>query len=1175
MAGSTFRFLFTVAATLVVSAALHGQPRYYDVWQIGENFGLDFRSREVLTGGGITNPATRGSSTICDPVTGNLLFYSDGATVWNRNNVPMKNGTGLFGTPWVAQPALIVPFPGDSARYYIFTMAVASLPGDTNIGLHYSTIDLRGDNGLGEIVEKNISLLTTAMEKLVGVRHQDGCGFWVITHQAGTKRFHAFLVNSIGISKEPIVSELADMSTPDRSRTGTLKASPNGRMLFASWEHSGADTGLSGDWGKGDLLRFDPATGAVEEVLAKVRAFRAASFSPDNNFLYVSVWNPLDSNELLQYDLRNGTDRMTATVLRKFWMLGFPQFGLSHSMQIGPDGRIYLLAFNNQYRQSLGVINYPNLPGRAADFQPEFDPPFPILITDGLPNCIDGFLGETDALSLIPDSGFDIEADTTLCAGESTRFIIRDGRSFRWQPSTGLSCDNCPSPVASPDTTTTYVGTMFDGNGCPRIDSIIITVTPPPVADAGNDTAVCAGGTVRLRANGGSRYVWNEDTSLSCLDCADPVASPTQSTTYYVTVFSESGCSAVDSVRVVVSTGRARIEARDSVICRGDATTLKGEGGTEFEWSPAAGIDCPTCATVTISPSRTTTYHLRTTIGGLCESLDSITIVVVDPPVPEVGGDTTICVGESVRLRARGGTRFAWLPAKGLDCDSCANPLASPTETTTYRVLVFNDAGCSAVDSVTVTVASSGSLSVHGDTALCAGGAVQLLAEGAETYEWSPSTGLSCDDCPNPIATPRESTTYTVIGRKTGIGDCPAVDSVTVIVYERPVVDAGLDTAICDGATVRLTATGGVTHRWDASPDLSCLDCPDPVATPTQPTVYYVTAFNAEGCEGRDSVRVDVRAGLAVGVSEDRSICAGDTVRLEATGGERWLWEPSDGLSCADCPNPLASPAKTTRYRVTAWDADGCEGSNEVQVTVRERPEVIRLSIGRDYKGNTQRPLTISVNVVGEIDATDVTDLEFTLEYNGGMMLIDQGSIARSLAGTALEGWSVEFVEAVPGLLRLRFTAPPGRTLRGSGDLLRFDSRVFLSDVFGTELSFTVGSSSRCVVFETEPGYAKVDSICGLNFRLIELTSAKYVAPIVYPNPAREQVRFEFGLGLDGPTRLEVFDALGKRVGLIHEGELESGRYAVDWNVNDVPSGTYWYRLTSGDWSTGGQVRVE
>jgi len=173
-----------------------------------------------------------------------------------------------------------------------------------------------------------------------------------------------------------------------------------------------------------------------------------------------------------------------------------------------------------------------------------------------------------------------------------------------------------------------------------------------------------------------------------------------------------------------------------------------------------------------------------------------------------------------------------------------------------------------------------------------------------------------------------------------------------------------------------------------------------------------------------------------------------------------------------------------------------------------------------------------------------------------------------------LRGWSVSLLEQESGRVIVRLTAPVGTTLSGSGDLLRFEGRVFLSNVRGTELPFSVSTTNPCVAFTTEAGYAAVDSICGLNFRLIELTSQKYVAPSVSPNPARDRVQFEFGLGLDGPTRLEVFDLLGNRVGLIVDEPLQPGGYSVEWDVRGIASGVYFYRLTSGDWSEAGQVRV-
>lgn len=703
-----------------------------------------------------------------------------------------------------------------------------------------------------------------------------------------------------------------------------------------------------------------------------------------------------------------------------------------------------------------------------------------------------------------------------------------------------------------------------------RLDTVqvLVRIPPQPTILPGDSIFLCTGDSVRLWVPDVFRtYLWSTGATRN-----EIVAS--KAGIYTLTVTDADGCEGYDTAVVAMPDGITLTS--DTAICAGGSVQLTASGRTEYRWSPTDGLSCTDCPNPIASPTATTLYTVQGTNNGGCASEARVRVSLLAAQA-DAGADTLLCLGDTLRLRGAGDggsdNQYLWEPTTDLSCADCSDPLAYPRQTTTYYLRVVNGNGCVARDSVTITVQSAGNVRASDDTAICSGGSVQLSVRGGDIYRWTQSNELSCTDCANPIATPAQTTTYYVIGTKAGEG-CAAIDSVTVTVNALPLIDAGADTAICAGSGLRLGASGGEEYRWEPSPDLSCLDCPDPVVLPTQTTTYYVTGTSAEGCEVRDSIRVEVHPGLTVSAGEDQSICAEESAQLSAVGGVRWLWTPADGLSCVDCPDPVASPRSSTTYRVTAWNAEGCAGSDSVRVTVREQPEIVRLRIDRGYRGRTGEVLEIAIESVGIIDATDIDELEFVLRYDPNVLQIDRESLSRLLSGTILAGWNIELQGTEAGMLTARFTAPPGAVLRGNGAVIRFAGQLFLSAVRGTELSFTVGTKSRCFSFETAPGYAEVDSICGLNFRLIELTSEKYVPPTVSPNPAKERVKFEFGLGLDGPTRLEAFDALGNRVGLILDDILQPGRYVVEWDVREMPTGMYWYRLTSGDWSSGGEVRI-
>jgi hypothetical protein len=241
-------------------------------------------------------------------------------------------------------------------------------------------------------------------------------------------------------------------------------------------------------------------------------------------------------------------------------------------------------------------------------------------------------------------------------------------------------------------------------------------------------------------------------------------------------------------------------------------------------------------------------------------------------------------------------------------------------------------------------------------------------------------------------------------------------------------------------------------------------------------------------------------------------------------------------------------------------------------LTVAE-PRVVRVWIDRDHHGLSGEPMTIAIESEPIPAGSAIDSLAIDLHYDGDIMIIDEDGF--DVSGTPLEGWSIEINQNAPGVLRLLLVAPSGRELVGGGELLRFIGRMYLGRKLETEISLDLSADARCLTFLEEPGFARHDTVCGLNFRLIEYSLIKYAAPRVVPNPAHGVVSVQFGLGLDGATRLEIYDAMGRYVGTLVEGELGPGAYSVEWDVSGLGAGVYHLRLTSGAWREMGRVVVE
>lgn len=145
-------------------------------WYFGGQAGLDFMTNPptVLTNGAMwTN---FGCASQADAA-GNLLFYTDGITVYSASHLVMANGTGLFGIGSPRQPCLVIQQPGAANLHYIFTVTGNAWPG----GLNYSIVDMSLAAGQGSVTVKNASLYAQPIvEEISGTLHCNGSDYWIV-----------------------------------------------------------------------------------------------------------------------------------------------------------------------------------------------------------------------------------------------------------------------------------------------------------------------------------------------------------------------------------------------------------------------------------------------------------------------------------------------------------------------------------------------------------------------------------------------------------------------------------------------------------------------------------------------------------------------------------------------------------------------------------------------------------------------------------------------------------------------------------------------------------------------------------------------------------------------------------------------------------------------------------
>ncbi len=350
--------LFLLSASVALKAQSNFVSHEADTWYFGAQAGISF------AGGGdpvaINNSAMRqheGSAVISDRVTGDLLFYTNGETVWNSDHTVMDGGTGLLGHSTSTQTALIVPRPGTDREYYLFTVGAGTYVNGNNNGFRYTEVDLTQNGGLGAVTSRNNLLLQKSAEKLTATRHCNGRDYWVLVHgweNAASTRFFAYLVTPDGI-QAPVTSSLGTAYRNGNDLQGVFKFSPDGSLLAVT--SSGPQTL--------EFFEFDRKTGVVsnQRLITTGSNFYGIEFSRSGSYLYTTTLPAGTASVLSQFDLSSGDPATIRGTAVELYRNGRSWPGAQ--LQMGPNGKIYASFFREDH---LGVINEPELPGIAANY---------------------------------------------------------------------------------------------------------------------------------------------------------------------------------------------------------------------------------------------------------------------------------------------------------------------------------------------------------------------------------------------------------------------------------------------------------------------------------------------------------------------------------------------------------------------------------------------------------------------------------------------------------------------------------------------------------------------------------------------------------------------------------------------------------------------------------------
>ena len=616
---------------------------------------------------------------------GNLLFYSDGVTVWNKNHQVMQNGSGMFGHNSSMQSGIVIPYPGQPDKYIAISISLnyvySGIPSDR---LAYSVIDMSLDNGLGAVIEgeKNILMRGAKAKGVLGesvsaVRHSNGVDYWIVAPGKGDGEnscLNVWKVTSSGVDIACVDSYPLAANTHPYARTnGPLRFSSDGKCW--AWAECGTNTqSVYSPWFH--FGEFNSSTGTFPTIKAMDLGYIGvgAEFSPSNDILYLSEAVLLGVQpHIFAYkfaDLLAASNPPTG-VVRQVHPL--PLGNRLGTLQLAPDGRIYsAIALTSDFT----VIDDPDSFENAT-----------LHILSGL---MDGFslgIGLPNFLSHIfaptPDEGI-IGNNQTICSGSTparltseadakcSDGVISETITYLWQQSTnGTSWStatgtNNQATYQPPTLTATrHYRRRATSTTCGNMFSNAVTITIAPAVNAGTISSnqdISSGATpstlTATAASGGVgeiTYQWQHSTTSTTAGFSNisGATSATYSppaltaTTYYRRV--ASNCTSVNSNVVTITVQQASADAitvtgNATPICSGDAASLSASAssvtGPVFRWYSAAtgGSLLHTGATYSPSPSITTTYHVSVGqgISGIESARKAVTVTVTPTATPDM-----------------------------------------------------------------------------------------------------------------------------------------------------------------------------------------------------------------------------------------------------------------------------------------------------------------------------------------------------------------------------------------------------------------------------------------------------------------------------------------------------------------------------------------------------------
>lgn len=600
-----------------------------NTWYFGNKAGISFNSSGVQP---VPSPlqnsamiAEEGCASISD-TDGELLFYSNGNTVYNRLHQIMVNGDNIAGNTSGSQSSIIVPFPGNEDFFYLFT--TDAIQNNFQNGYRYSIIDMTKNNGNGEVTSKNVLLWSSCTERLTAARHSNGVDVWLITNDNYSNVFRSWLITCNGFTATPVVSTAGViLDQYSLMNVGYMKVSPDGKQFCQT--HVPFFSGEFPDPNFVQLFDFNNTTGTISNprsVSSGTASFFACEYSPDSKLLYLT--NPY-RKKLYQAE---STLSSVAAISASFISITTPQS--NYGIQAAPDEKIYV--FNTE--SSLGVISNPDSKGTGCQYEAN-----KINLQPGA-----GLLGSPSFINDISNNvtnGFSFTI-TDSCTGK----IQFNGYSNLQAPITWLwdlgdgNTSNLQNLIHTYNPSKrAYVVklTITSTGGCSGVIKVSKRIVPAGIILSVdfNYFGGCDSGYLRLvnkdffLQGGIGQYTWDFGDGTTSNE-TEPTHVYTRPDIYTVKLKYKSTTACLDdSISKIINmktlTGGVRTSG-DKTIFSGQTTQLFADGpGSIYQWSPATGLNNSFIARPLASPFADIVYKVTISNNGACSAEDSIRIKVV------------------------------------------------------------------------------------------------------------------------------------------------------------------------------------------------------------------------------------------------------------------------------------------------------------------------------------------------------------------------------------------------------------------------------------------------------------------------------------------------------------------------------------------------------------------